>query len=706
VNARAYRTIAHLAALALVTLPGAASAQDRLQSLPGYDAFAKMQSQLQGAAPVKLGIVVPTWSANGKSLEYNWDGKRNHLDVVSKKRTVVGMAPTPEGGRGFGRGGSDGPPRGRQFNIAISPDSQLKATYRDRNLYISALNGANEQRITTDGSMEKRIKYGTASWVYGEELAQSTAFWWAPASKYIGYYRFDESGVPDYFLELDQTKIQSTIDTEAYPKSGVVNPAVDLYVYNVSTKQSVRMDVRDGKPLDNRVVGHYVYSVKWSPDGSEIMFNRLNRRQNIMEFTACNPDTGKCRVVIREEWPTWTEAHPFMQYFKDSKRFIWASERTGVRNFYLYDLTGKLITPLTALGAEVSNVLKVDEATGTMWYMARDGDNHLKLQLHRVGLDGKHDTRLTDPAFNHSVTLSPDGKFFTDVAQTHDVAPTTRVIDGSGKVIAELATSDLSKFDALKLRKVEMFTYLAADGITTLHGSIAFPSTFDATREYPILMSVYGGPASASNTPTETFSVPSATAEYGFLVVNVESRSTPGMGKRTLDAIYEKLGQVEMDDMAAGVKSLFARPYVDRAHVGVYGTSYGGYSSAMLLLRHPEVFSAAAAQSPVTDWRHYDTIYTERYMWLPQENQAGYDAGSAMTYAPNLRGRLMLYYGTADNNVHPNNMMQLITALQKAGKSFDVQVGPDQGHSSMNNGRMMEFFIDNLMPRTTTTLNQ
>jgi dipeptidyl-peptidase-4 len=700
---RSQSSAAHVVAGAafLLSAPIALNAQDRLKTMPGYDQFAKMQAAVQqGGTPVKSGAVNAVWSADGKTFDYTYDGKRNRFDVASKKITPAPDAPAAAGGRG-GRGGGAGPERGRQFESALSPDSTLKAVYRDRNLFVGGANDANPARVTSDGSVEKRIKYGTASWVYGEELGQSTAFWWAPNNKYLGYYRFDESGVPDYYLQLDQTKLQSTIDTEAYPKAGVTNPIVDLFVYNVATKQSVKMDVRDGKPFENGVVGHYVYRVGWTPDGSEITFNRTNRRQNIMEFTACNPETGKCRVIVREEWlPSWVENSPNIRYLNDKKRFVWESERSGYSNYYLYDMTGKLLNPITTLGAEVAGIVKIDEASNTMWYLARDGENHLKMQLHRVGLDGKNDKRLTDPAFNHTISLSPDGKYFVDVAQTHDVAPTSRLIDGNGKVVADIATSDLTKFDALKLRKVEMFTFLAADGKTTLRGTISFPSNFDPSKKYPVIMPVYGGPASGSNTPTENFITPSMTTEYGFLVVNLESRAAPGMGKRTLDAIYEKLGVVEMDDMAAGIKSLRSRPYVDAAHVGVYGTSYGGYTSAMLLLRHPDVFAAASASSPVTDWRHYDTIYTERYMWIPQENKAGYDAGSAMTYAANLKGRLMLYWGTADNNVHPNNMMQLIQSLQRAGKSFEVQVGPDQGHTSINNQRMMEFFIENLVGRT------
>ena len=196
-----------------------------------------------------------------------------------------------------------------------------------------------------------------------------------------------------------------------------------------------------------------------------------------------------------------------------------------------------------------------------------------------------------------------------------------------------------------------------------------------------------------------------ALTELGFLVVSLDSRSASGRGKHFMDAIYEKLGVVEVDDQAAGVRSLGDRPYVDRNRVGIFGTSYGGYVSALALLRHPDVFQAASASSAVTDWRHYDTIYTERYMWIPQENTAGYDAGSAMTYAEDLRGRLMIYYGTADNNVHPSNAMQLIEALQRAGKSFEVQVGPDRGHSGINRDRMMEFFIEALVLETPATIS-
>ncbi|MEW6211698.1 MAG: DPP IV N-terminal domain-containing protein [Acidobacteriota bacterium] len=696
-----------VAVAALLVISSVTSiAQDRLKTMPGYEQFQKMIREIPGS--VKMGSLAVKWIEGGKAFEYRRNGKTFRYDITTRA-AIESATATNDGAdqnaRGPGRRPQGGPARGRQFDSAISPDKKLKAFYRDRNLWLSDAAGANELAVTSDGSEKARIKYGVASWVYGEELNQNTAMWWSPDSRRTAFYRFDESQVPDYYLQLDQTRLQSKMDIEAYPKAGAPNPIADIFIYDLDTKKTVQVDSRDGKPFDNAVLGHYVYRVSWSMDGNELLLNRANRRQNIMEFVACNPQTGKCRVVVREEWlPSWTANSPAMQFLKDGKRFIWASERTGWRNFYLYDLSGKLIAALTNHSFEVANIVRVDEEAGLLYYMARDGDNHMKLQLHRVGLDGRGDRRLTDPAFNHAVDIAPDGKHFIDVAQTHNTPPATRLVDADGKVIEELARSDMSKFEQLNLKRVELIRYKAADGVTELHGLLHFPSNFDPARKYPLLVSVYAGPA--TNGAREVFTLPSALTEYGFLVASLDSRSAAGRGKRFLDAIYMKLGTVEVDDQAAGVRSLWSRPYVDKNRVGIYGSSYGGYASALCLLRYPDVFQAACASSSVTDFRHYDSIYTERYMWIPQENKEGYDAGSAMTYADKLRGRLMIYFGTADNNVHPSNSMQLIQALQKAGKSFDVQVGPDQGHSGIRQDRMMEFFIENLMMKSIAAVGQ
>ncbi len=707
----AWLTTAVAVVAASAVLHVTVGAQDRLRLMPGYDQFTRMSTQSTGA--VKLGSIAAQWKEDSSSFEYSLDGKLHRFDIASRQSTVVGDAP-PGASLGRGRGArsqgqgqrgrardnsAEVPARGRQFESAESPDGKLKAIYRDRNVWLITPGDATPIALTKEGSVTDRIKYGTASWVYGEELSQRTAMWWSPDSQKLAFYRFDEKQVPDYYLQMNQTEVYDTLDIEAYPKPGKPNPVVDLFVYDVAKRETTKIDVRDGKPFSDEVVGHYAYAITWSQDGKQLLLNRTNRKQNILEFAACSPDTGKCRAIIHEEWPTgWIENSPERRFLKDGTRFIWESQRNGWKNFYLYDLSGKLIAPLTTSTIyEAENLVLVDETRNLLFYTARDGDNPLKLQLHRVGLDGKGDTRLTDPALHHTINMSPDGKFFVDVAQAHDVPPTSRLLDSDGRVITELAKSDTTKFDQLGLKKVEMFTYLAADGRTTLRGLMHFPSNFDPTKRYPALVSVYGGPGAGSNTANERFTIPNPTTEYGFLVLNLDSRAVPGLGKRTLDSIYLKLGQTEMDDMAEGVKALWNRPYFDRNRVGIYGTSYGGYTALMQILRHPDVFAAASASSPPTDWRNYDTIYTERYMWIPEENKAGYDAGAAMTHVENLKGRLLLYYGTADNNVHPSNSLQLIKALQQAGKSFELQVGPDQGHSGIDQQRMMEFFIENLV---------
>ena len=669
----------------------ATDAQDRLRTMPGYERYAAMAPKL--ASSIKSGAITPQWADDGSSFEFTRDGKRFRYTVATKG--VSEVAPL-NGGAGMAGRRLNAPARGRQYTEAWTADSAMKAVYRDNNLFISARDGSGERQLTTDGSKERRIKYGTASWVYGEELDQVTAMWWSPNGKQLAYYRFDENPVKDYWLQMDQTAVQGSVMIEAYPKAGTQNPIVDLFVHDLASGKTIRIDARDGQPLTDEVVGHYVYGITWSPDGSELLLRRTNRRQNVMEFASCSPTTGACRVIVREEWrASWTENSPTIRWLADGKRFIWESERTGFKNYYLYDLSGKLIAPLTQHSVEVAGIVMVDEAAKQLWYYARSGDNFMKLQLHRVGLDGRGDRRLTDPAFHHTVSVAPNGRHLVDVAQTHAIAPVTRVLDASGKVVATVAESDLTAFTAAGFRAPEMFTYTSADGATQLHGMLHKPSNFDPSKRYPVLFSVYAGPA--TNGAREVFGPPMAWTEMGFLVVTLDTRSAAGRGKKALDAIYEKLGEVEIDDLAAASRHLAKLPFVDGQRVGIFGTSYGGYASALALLRHPDAFHAASASSSVTSWHHYDTIYTERYMYTPQANPEGYKKGNAMEYAANLRGRLMIFYGTADDNVHPNNSMQLIQALQRAGKSFEVQVGPDVGHASINQQRMMEFFIQSLV---------
>ena len=619
------------AVLALSFVPQIAFAQDRLKTMPGYERFQRISRASSNA--YKSGALSVTWTNGGGAFDYRKDGKIFRYDIATRAAAELKPATNAPAQRTGRREGGRIPPqnrpeRGRQFTSVLSPDGKFTARYHDHNVWLRAAGDTNEIQVTTEGSEKTRVKFGSASWVYGEELFQTTAMWWSSNGQKLAFYRFDESGVPPFFLQLNQTRLISTADVEAYPKAGGTNPIVDIFIYDLKSAKTTRVDVRDGRPFDNSTVGHYVYGISWSQEG-ELLLHRTNRRQNIMEFCAADAETGRCRVVVRETWPaSWTENSPSMRFLKDGKRFIWTSERNGWKNFYLYDLSGKLLAPLTAHDSfEVGNIARVDEDAARLYYMARDGDNPMKLQLHRVGLDGKNNRRLTDPAYNHTVDVAPDGKHFIDVAQTHDEAPVTRLMDADGNAVTELARSDLTEFRRLKLRPVQLFTFKAADGVTDLYGMIHFPSDFRPDVKHPLLVSVYAGPETTG--ASENFTMPNRLTEYGFLVATLDSRSASGRGKRFVDSIYLKLGQTEIDDQAAGVKLLFNRRYVDRKRVGIFGTSYGGYASLMCLLRYPEVFRAAVASSPPTSWQQYDSIYTERYMWLPSENRAGYEAGEA-----------------------------------------------------------------------------
>ncbi|SFT52082.1 dipeptidyl-peptidase-4 [Algoriphagus locisalis] len=675
-------------AAALATTISISQAQDKLKSMPGYEQYQKIAPQLRSA--VKPGTLNVSWAEDGKSFTYAENGKLQSFSVKTKEVSEVGEVPRPER-RAWNR-----PARGRQFDSAESPDGKLKAFTKDRNMYLSNADGSNVIAITTDGNEENQVKYGIATWVYGEELGQNTAMWWSPDGSKIAFYRFVEKDVKKYYVLLNQLELYDSLEVEAYPKVGEPNLPVDLMVYDVATKKMTELDIRDGKPYSDGDLGTYIYDLSWTPDGKELLYHSTNRRQNILELRAANPETGKSRTVIREEWlPSFVENSPEMEVLADGEHFIWASERSGFNNYYLYNFDGTLVNAITTHPFEVSNIVKVDEEDKTLYYMARSGDNHMLMQLHRVQLDGKKDTRLTDPALNHSVTISPDGKYFVDIAQTHDIPPFTNLVDAKGKVVAELAKSDMSKFEELGLKKVEVFTFTSKDGVTELHGMIHFPSDFDSTKKYPVILSNYGGPA--TNAFRETFTLPDPLTEYGFLVLNIDGRNVKGRGKELLDQLYGNLGLVEMDDFAEGIKSLHDRPYFDKDRVGVYGTSYGGTTAASMLLRFPELVHAAVANSSVTDWRLYDNIYTERFMSTLDNNEEGYNRFSLMNKADQLQGELLVFFGTADNNVHPSNSLMLIKAFQDAGKSIEVQIAPDGGHTALNRDRMMEFFIKHLV---------
>jgi len=688
-----------LAACALaLTMP--AAAQSRIKSMPGYERWAEVSPKI--ASSVKSGAITATWAADSASFGYTLEGQRWRFDVATLKAARVEDAPgeaapagpaaqpaaAAPGGLVLARG------RGREADV-IAPDGKSRAFSRDYNIWYVPGDGGAERQISFDGGAKQRIRHGVGSYVYLEEFSVSQPVWWSPDGAKLAWMRYDEGKVDDYFLQLDQTKTLSTVLTQAYPHPGAHNPVADLMIFDFATGQTRRMDVREGLPFSNNIIGHYVWNAQWTKDGAEILVRRADRLQKHQDIAACDPATGSCRSVVRESRPaTWAQAAA-PRFLDDGKRFIWTSERNDFRNLYLYDLSGRQLSMLTRHRFDVVDVVKVDEVAGLIWYTARSGDTPMKVQLHRATLDGRNDVRLTDPRLNHRVELSPDGRHFVDIEQAHDTPPVARLRDIDGKLLATVAVSDLSRFDALGLEKAAQFTFTAADGQTQLHGLMQFPSGFDPSKKYPVLLNVYGGPG--SNGLNETFATPNALAEYGFIILRLDARTNAGRGRKVLDQAYQQLGIVEIDDFAAGIRAASERSYIDASRIGVYGTSYGGSVAALLIMRYPDLVQAAVANSPVTDYRLYDTAYSERFLGLPDQSPAAYDRSAVITYVDGLKGDLMIYYGTSDDNVHPKNSLQLIRALQAAGRSFELQVGPDRGHTGMDQTRMMEFFIERLI---------
>ena len=676
----------------------AASAADKkppppnpLAKLPGFANYERVRKAL-GRLNSAERVSRIEWAKDGRSMTFVRGTNQFRLDLGNFSFKDLGKPKKPKP--------TKRPPshyhhvgRARQATSVASPDGKWLARYRDFNVVIEKAPpkkkpdqkeakpvpaDTNATQVTTGGT--GKFRYGTACWVYGEELRQRSAMWWSPDSRRLAFYEMDERHLRDYHLTTGNTANYTGVQTVRYPKSGDANPVAGLLIYDRQTHRTTRVNV-GGDPTQ------YIFNARFAPDGSALLFNRTNRRQDTLEVVAAHPATGHTRVVVREQQPAWQNNRPLIRFLDDKKRFIWETERTGWKQYELRHLNGSRLGPLSNLnGKPVTSLVKVDEKIGWIYFTARSGGMELNDHLHRVRLDGTGHARLTRNALHHSsFNISPDHKWFVARREAVGVPPVTALFDKEGKEVAVLAQqseSGLKQAKALRLTKPELFACKAADGKTYLYGTLYKPANFDPKRKYPLLISVYGGPSSRG--VSNRYSAGNAYCEFGFLVATIANRGTAARGKAFETAGYLKLGTVDLDDQAAGVRHLAKRPYVDATRVGIAGHSYGGYMSALALLRYPEVFHVGVAGAPVTDWKNYDTIYTERYMRTPKENPDGYRAGSCLSYAKNLKGKLLLLHGLIDDNVHPANTWQLADALQRAGKQFDMMIYPRSKHGLIN----------------------
>ena len=656
-----------LAFLAVPVLGG-----EEFANLKGADQIGEVQ---RAARQIGRGGRIGDVRFSEEAVYFRGDSWRK-VDLVTGEVTEVvdkdGLPPRPraQARTNPSRRGQQ-PARGRQRTVEFSPEESLSAVHSDYNIVLRNENG-DEIPLTTDGT--EAFRYGTASWVYGEELDQSTAMWWSPDGSKLAFYAFDVSPTRDYYLVDGLESLRTGILRERYPKAGDPNPIAGLRVADIGSGEVTTIDV--GPDTEQ-----YIYGVQWTPDGSELLFHRTNRHQNHLEILAADPATGKIRLVVEEKQDTWQRNRPEMQFLDDGRRFLWETEKTGWKHWELRDLDGSLINPLTSGEYPVESVVKLDEDAGRLYYTANSSETPINPQLHRVNLDGTDQRRYTSADLHHNeFRISPDGKYVVATRQAVDVPPSSVLYDENGTEIAVLAEGDASGLAAAGLAGGQLVRFTSADGTTPMHAVLHLPRNYNPSGKlYPLLVDVYGGPESRG--PQNRFSPANPYCELGFAIAKIENRGTRSRGKAFEGATYLELGGPDLDDQVAGVKAILKEyPGLDPERVGITGHSYGGYMSALAMVRHPDVFHAAVAGAPVTDFRNYDTIYTERYMRTPKENAKGYDSGSAVKRARNLKGNLLLVHGMVDDNVHPSNTFQMAHVLQSADIPFEMQLFPTSGH--------------------------
>lgn len=621
----------------------------------------------------------------GEAYEVQWpSGDRREIEELPS-RPAAAQSTHPNAQR-------RNPARARQFTEAFSADGRWRSHYQDGNIYVTDREAERTWALTEDGQSDGGIRFGTGCWVYGEELGQREAMGWRGDGDWLWFFEVDETGIQLYHLAHDQTEIQTRLQAEAYPKAGTPNPRMDIWVWNSETEERHQVPVREGE-FDHGM-GHLVFAPRWSSVTGELIFHRMDRLQKHLEVVAYDPDTRESRVLWEDSRPqSWVEPNPTWREFDWQGETYALVVRDGNDTRTLHRLhlaSGEAIALYEGPG-DVLRLVEVMPDSDTVFFMVGRGLTPYMHQLVRADLGGDAVRPLTAFDQHHRVDVSPGGEAFIALSQTVEEAPVLRLHDArTGRAVATLAESRTEGFAASGFRPTERIEFRAADGVTRLYGTLDVPANWDGETRLPLIVNVYAGPGSQGF--NENFSLPGQWTDLGFAVASFNARGNAGRGKRFVESIYGRLGTYEVDDQAAGVRYLVERGVVDPERVGIIGTSYGGYAVIMALLRHPDVFQAGVAASSVTDWRNYDTIYTERYMGLPQENEEGYRIGNAMTWAENLQGRLMIFWGTSDDNVHPSNSLQLIAELTRLGKDFEVMVAPDRGHVGMPFAQSSRFF--------------
>ncbi len=561
----------------------------------------------------------------------------------------------------------------KENNPTFSPDFSKIAFTRSHDLFVIDISSGKESRLTNDGS--DLILNGWASWVYYEEIlgrrSRHKAFWWSPDGNMIAYLRFDDSPVPEFLL-FNSEGDHGTIERTRYPQPGDPNPLVKLGVIHLESGNTTWINTFEEND-------RYVAWPFWTNDSKELIYQYLNRDQNELVFYAANPETGKVRNIYTEKQDSWVEFFEDVYVFEDGSGFLLRSDKSGWRNIYYYNFDGKLICQLTDFDWRVTGISKVVEKTNTLFFTGTGGvstDN----QLFSIKLNGKGLKQLTNSTGTHRVVVSPGGKYFFDTYSSILTPPKMELFSSKGKSVRLLGDSKLPAMDDYNWGKVEMFTVPTIDGYE-LPAMWVLPPDFDPAKKYPVIFTIYGGPNAPSVRNSFRISPGSAyLAENGIITFVVDHRCTGHHGKKGVALMHRNLGKWEMHDYIEAVKWLREKPFIDAEKIGITGGSYGGYATCMALTFGADYFTHGIANFSVTDWKLYDNVYTERYMDTPEQNPEGYKNGSAMTWANQYKGKLLITHGTTDDNVHLLNTLKLIDRFEDLNKEFSLLLYPNKRH--------------------------
>lgn len=569
-------------------------------------------------------------------------------------------------------------PNGRQSYAALSPDGSAVAFVRENNLYYTNLSDMKEIQVTTDGRYNYIIN-GTTDWVYEEEFEFVQGFFWSPDSKKIAYYRFDESEVREYNMQVWGNGVYPRDYRFKYPKAGEAISKVEIWFYDIASKKKAKADLGDNSDS-------YIPRVSWTNTPDLLSVRKLSRLQNRLELLHVSASTGRSFVVLEQQSETYIELPGVdnLVYLRDKKHFIISNESSGFSHLYLYTMDGTFLRAITKGDYEVTSLIGVNENAGIVYYTSTEV-TPLERHFYSISLKGDKKKRLSVEAGVHTIDISTDFKYYIDQYSNSVLAPQTDLFDTkSNKKIKALEKNSalMELTNNVGLADKEFFKFRSA-GEDSLYGYMMKPGNFAAGKKYPVIIYQYSGPGSQNVKNCwagNHYFFHQLLTQHGYIVVVVDTRGTGARGEKFRKATYRQLGKLELDDLLKTGGYLSSLPFVDPQRLGVWGWSYGAYVTALAMTKGAGAFKIGIAVSPVTNWRFYNTVYTDRYLQTPQLNPGGYDDNSPLTHAEDLQGHFLLVHGTGDDNVHVQNSLLFQQALVHAGKQFSSFYYVDKHH--------------------------